>query len=160
MAKSKTKVINNTGSDVILKLSTGGIISKLSDEPLKHGAHYFISIDLMTTYREYWCAVRPSTNQEKVILSSDVCAEYSEVTLTTEYVTNSAGIRVPRYKWEGTQSRDPKRNKSAQRSSSSTQTNTQTPVNAASGAQGTPLNASGSGRPARKKSSDSRCTIL
>jgi len=161
-SKSKTKVINKTGADVILKLSTGGIISKLSNEPLVNGGHYFISIDLTTTYREYWCAVQPNagpnSSNDKVILNSDDCAEYSEVTLTTEKVPNGAGHEVTRYKWVGTRRRDAKKNKQQQGSSSASASTP--PHNSASGSQVAPLNAdrttvrSSTGRP------NSRCTIL
>lgn len=99
MTKQKTKVINRTGSAVQLTMSTGGIQSQESMRPVENNAPYTISIDANATYREYWCAVQPG-NRDKVILSSDDCAEFSEVTLIA---------RNGKYAWEGTRFRDARR---------------------------------------------------
>lgn len=167
MSKSKTKVINNTGYEVILKLSTGGVISKLRDEPLPQGEHYYISIDLTTTYREYWCAVQPNTSHDKVILSSDDCAQFSEVTLFAE--TLATGTR---YNWKGTRSRSSRGNKKTRQAPSSSAPaptpSASTSVNPghsngtpSTPSMATPLNAAPQ-RPAHaiSRRGSSKCTIL
>lgn len=100
MTKQKTKVINRTGSAVQLTMSTGGIQSQESMRPVENNAHYTICIDANATYREYWCAVQPGNRDNLVILSSDDCAEFSEVTLIA---------RNGKYAWEGTRLRDSRR---------------------------------------------------
>jgi hypothetical protein len=100
MTKQKTKVINRTGSAVQLTMSTGGIQSQESMRPVENNAPYTISIDANATYREYWCAVQPGNRDNLVILSSDDCAEYSEVTLVA---------KNGKYAWQGTRFRDARR---------------------------------------------------
>ncbi|KAG0567450.1 hypothetical protein M758_7G142600 [Ceratodon purpureus] len=140
MGRSKTKVINNTGSPVNLTMSTGGIQSRESTEPVRDQFHYTISIDPNATYREYWCAVQPG-NKGKVILSSDDCAEYSEVTLVE---------KNGKYAWEGTKLRDSRRAKSLNAGAAPQATPPQAPiVNAAGGAS----------QSSSTKARPSRCTI-
>lgn len=100
----KTKVINATGTKIIVKMSNNGIITKLLNGEVESGGSYTISIDPNATYREYWCAVPPGTNpQKKTILSSDDCAEFREVKVMKDDTVNP-----PEYYWRGTKFRNSK----------------------------------------------------
>jgi len=72
-----TKVTNTSKFDVEIKEGNAGVYSKVGVvEPNKS---LCLTINENATYREYWCAMQPSENGEKVILSSDECAEHAEV---------------------------------------------------------------------------------
>lgn len=73
----RTKVVNQTGSSIILKEGTAGVYRMLCAN-LQTGKEYNIKVDTNATYREYWCAVT-SDDDKHVVLSSDDCMEYREV---------------------------------------------------------------------------------
>lgn len=73
----KTKVINETGNSIILKEGTAGVFRHL--RTLADKEAYNINVDTNATYREYWCAVK-ANDPNAIILSSDDCQEYKEVT--------------------------------------------------------------------------------
>ena len=77
-----------TGKELILKEGTAGIYRLLKKFP--HGTDYKINVDPNATYREYWCAV-DANDPNAIVLSSDDCQEYKEVTVT---------IQDGRYDWE------------------------------------------------------------
>lgn len=98
----KTKVVNTTGEEFLLKEGTAGIYRLL--KKLKPDESYTISVDPNATYREYWCAVKDD-DPKAVILSSDDCQEYSVVRIKGSSGGDSG---EPPYSWDG-DFRDPKR---------------------------------------------------
>jgi hypothetical protein len=98
----KTKVVNTTGEDFLLKEGTAGIYRLL--KKLKPGEFYTISVDPNATYREYWCAVKDD-DPKAVILSSDDCQEYSVVRIKG---SGGGASGEPPYSWGG-DFRDPTR---------------------------------------------------
>jgi len=79
----KTKLTNDTGATISVKLSTSGIPLKLTE--VVTGGSHTISIDPHATYREFWFAQEPGTNTvNKAILTSDNCAEWKEVSITKD----------------------------------------------------------------------------
>lgn len=97
----KTKVINRAECNVDLKMSSGGI-QTLLHSPLKPNEEYTIHSDTNATYREYWCAAQEGA--ANVFLTSDDCAQYSEVTLKRSTTTDGNFVMT----WEGTKVRNPK----------------------------------------------------
>jgi hypothetical protein len=97
------KVKNETRCPVTLKVYSSGVQTNLLRQPLEHGQEYTIRIDTNATYREYWCAANPGDVPQDVILSSDDCAEFSEVTLKADVAEDGSYIM----RWEGTKSRNP-----------------------------------------------------
>jgi hypothetical protein len=89
-----TKVTNDTGKELILKEGTAGIKRILAELPDKKT--YKISVDSNATYREYWCAEK-NDDPNAVVLSSDDCQEFKEVTIKRTVDTNSQDV----YSWEG-----------------------------------------------------------
>lgn len=93
----QTKVINDTGGLLTLKEGTAGIKRVLATfGPAKS---YTINVDANATYREYWCAEKDAGKdgaRDPVVLSSDDCQEYKEVTIKLSTKDN-VGI----YTWEG-----------------------------------------------------------
>lgn len=75
----KTKVINGTGGTLVLKEGTGGIFRTLHNFGVTT-LDYNINVDINATYREYWCA-SAANDPNPVVLSSDDCQEYKEVTI-------------------------------------------------------------------------------
>jgi len=72
-----TKVTNTSKFDVEIKEGNAGVYSTVGVvEPNKS---LCLTINEHATYREYWCAMQPSATGEKVILTSDDCAECEEV---------------------------------------------------------------------------------
>lgn len=89
----QTKVINDTGGLLTLKEGTAGIKRVLATfGPAKS---YTINVDANATYREYWCAEKDGA-RDPVVLSSDDCQEYKEVTIKL-ITKDNVGI----YIWEG-----------------------------------------------------------
>jgi hypothetical protein len=97
----KTKVINHAECDVTLKMSSGGIQTMLHS-PLKPNEEYTIHSDTNATYREYWCAAQEGA--ANVFLTSDDCAQFSEVTLMRCQTTDANFVMT----WKGTKPRNPK----------------------------------------------------
>jgi len=97
----KTKVINSAKCNVDLKMSSGGIHTMLH-EALKPNEEYTIHSDTNATYREYWCAAQEGA--ATVFLTSDDCAQFSEVTLRGRRTTPDAPFVMT---WEGTKRRNP-----------------------------------------------------
>ncbi|KAG0564302.1 hypothetical protein KC19_8G099800 [Ceratodon purpureus] len=94
----KTKVVNTTNKNFLLKEGTGGIYRLL--KTLLPKESYTINVDPNATYREYWCAVKDD-DPKAVILSSDDCQEYAVVNIR-EKVTAQGGIsQAPSYFWDG-----------------------------------------------------------
>ena len=90
-----TEVVNETDVVITLKQGSAGVFSVVGQvQPKKT---HKIRVDTSTTYREYWCAVQPSTDpdQDKVVFSSDDCIEFKKVKI---YEVEG---RRGRYKWEG-----------------------------------------------------------
>jgi len=83
----KTKVMNLTGSSIILKEGTGGSYRMLCAD-LKDKDSFTIKVDTNATYREYWCAVT-SDDEKHVVLSSDDCVEYEEVRIKLKAADNT-----------------------------------------------------------------------
>lgn len=98
----KTKVINRADCDVTLKMSSGGIQTMLHS-PLKANEEYTIHSDTNATYREYWCAAQEGS--ANVFLTSDDCAQYSEVTLQKSTINTDGEFVMT---WKGTKDRNPK----------------------------------------------------
>jgi hypothetical protein len=73
----KTKVVNQTGSNFILKEGTAGVYRMICPKLLPTKS-FTIEVDPNATYREYWCVVLPDDNK-RVVLSSDDCMEYEKV---------------------------------------------------------------------------------
>ncbi|KAG0562730.1 hypothetical protein KC19_9G167900 [Ceratodon purpureus] len=96
----KTNVTNKSAVRIVLKQGSANIYSKLSTlQPDGHAdSVYTISLESNTTYREYWCAVQPgSEGDDRVIFSSDDCAEYKEVKIIELEPPGSK-----KYGWVGT----------------------------------------------------------
>jgi hypothetical protein len=75
----KTKVTNRTCTTLILKEGTGGIFRTLHTFGTAT-VDYNINVDSNATYREYWCA-SVANDPTAIVLSSDDCQEYKEVTI-------------------------------------------------------------------------------
>ncbi|KAG0608306.1 hypothetical protein M758_8G095500 [Ceratodon purpureus] len=93
----KTKVLNTTDKDFLLKEGTGGIYRLL--KKLLPKESYTINVDPNATYREYWCAVKDD-DPKAVILSSDDCQEYAVVNIR-EKVAQGGISQAPSYFWDG-----------------------------------------------------------
>lgn len=72
-----TRVTNRSEVDVEIKEGNAGVYSKVG--VVKHNDSLCLNLNEHATYREYWCAMQPNATGEKVILTSDDCAEYEEV---------------------------------------------------------------------------------
>jgi len=72
-----TKVTNTSKFDVEIKEGNAGVYSTVGVVKSEHSL--WLTINEHATYREYWCAMQPSATGEKVILTSDDCAECEEV---------------------------------------------------------------------------------
>jgi hypothetical protein len=94
-----TKVINGIGKPLILRESTGSVKRTLKELKDKD-SRYTISVDANATYREYWCAEKPD-DPNAVVLSSDDCQEFKEVTILLEKKTVADGKTSDIYYWEG-----------------------------------------------------------
>ncbi|KAG0558098.1 hypothetical protein M758_10G004400 [Ceratodon purpureus] len=150
----KTKVKNQTGFPVSLKVYSSGIQTNLLRQPLGDGQEYTIRIDTNATYREYWCAANPGRNPQDVILSSDDCAEFSEVTLKADKADDGSYT----IRWEGSKPRSSVTQAPA--SESPANANQPRPVNT-NGPQGPPPTVHGAPRPGKQpRSQRSKCTIL
>lgn len=66
---------------------------------------YKITVDANATYREYWCAEKHD-DPNAVVLSSDDCQEYMEVTIQLK-VDASSNSEI--YTWEGVRRDDKKK---------------------------------------------------
>lgn len=98
-----TKVFNDT--DVVIELKQGSANVFHLMHSLPAGKSYDIRVDESATYREYWCAVQlDSTTAERVVFSSDDCAEFSKVKIYKDNKDNN------KYKWIGTELRGNWRN--------------------------------------------------
>lgn len=71
-----TIVTNRSNVDVEIKEGNAGVYSTVG--VVEPGKTLSLNLNEHATYREYWCAMQPSEG-EKVILTSDDCAEYEEV---------------------------------------------------------------------------------
>ncbi|KAG0562935.1 hypothetical protein KC19_9G184200 [Ceratodon purpureus] len=99
-----TKVTNKTGKELILKESTAGIKRFLNVLPDKET--HKISVDPNATYREYWCAEKHD-DPNAVVLSSDDCQEYKEVTIHCKREEDPVTHTVRDvYSWAGVPRRD------------------------------------------------------
>lgn len=99
----KTKVKNCAGCNVTLKMSSGGIQTMLLHTPLKADEEYTIHSDTNATYREYWCAAQEGGTN--VILTSDDCTQFSEVTLQ-KAATSTDPNGLINLTWKGTKRRE------------------------------------------------------
>jgi len=99
-----TRVFNDTEAVIELKQGSANVFHLLHSLPKKKS--YDIKVDESATYREYWCAVQPiqpdNTTAERVVFSSDDCAEFSKVRI---YKDDHG-----KYAWEGTVQRGTWRN--------------------------------------------------
>lgn len=104
-----TKVSNDTDAVIELKQGSANVFHLLHSLP--KGKTYNIKVDESATYREYWCAVQPvpagnPAAAERVVFSSDDCAEYSKVRIYKD--------KNDKYTWEGTEKRGAWRNTAVQ----------------------------------------------
>lgn len=90
-------MINATKNKIILKEGNAGVYSVLGT--LKQGESKTLKVSPNATYREYWFAADPERTEDKIILTSDDCMEYKEVTLVEEKgkiswtgIKNSSGV--------------------------------------------------------------------
>lgn len=148
----KTRVKNQTGFPVTLKVYSSGVQTNLLRQPLGDGQEYTIRIDTNATYREYWCAANPGDNPQDVILSSDDCAEFSEVTLLADRAADGSYTM----RWDGSRLRNPVAQAPASPANSK-----QGPRPTSNGPQGSSSTVNGAQRPARLASTQgSKCIIL
>lgn len=99
MVYLKTKVINESTALIDLKQGSANIYHLLYTlQPKgKAGSVYTINLESNTTYREYWCAVQPGSEEDaRVIFSSDDCAEFKEVKIF------EVEPESKKYNWNGT----------------------------------------------------------
>jgi hypothetical protein len=94
-----TKVTNTSDFAVEIKEGNAGVYSTVGVVKSKNSL--CLSINEHATYREYWCAMQPNATGEKVILTSDDCAEHEEV----EIYIDARGQLA----WKPVKPRNPKR---------------------------------------------------
>lgn len=75
----KTKLINGTSSEIVLKEENSGV-QRLLSKLAKKGDSYVLDVDVNATYKEYHIFETPSTSAA-VIVSSDDLAEYEDITI-------------------------------------------------------------------------------
>jgi len=73
----KTKVMNKTGSNIILKVGSMGVFHTLCSK-LENDKTYTIKVDSNGTYREYWCSLLPDEDKA-LVLGSDDYMDYEEL---------------------------------------------------------------------------------
>jgi hypothetical protein len=89
-----TTLRNNTQSSVALREGQVGVLRKVCEIP--PGGEHKVRSNLTATYKEYWCALQPSNDHDKFILTSDDCIDWKEIEIT------STDTVPKKFLWKGT----------------------------------------------------------
>ncbi|KAG0565335.1 hypothetical protein KC19_8G183000 [Ceratodon purpureus] len=76
-----TVLRNATKGTVVLREGQVGVLRRVCEIPA--GETHKVRSNLTATYKEYWCALQPSSNDDKFILTSDDCIDWREIEIIT-----------------------------------------------------------------------------